>query len=129
MPDAANSPTLGPIGQIAVNAKDLPRAVRFYRDALGMRFLFEAPKMAFFDAAGVRLMLAVADEPELAHPSSILYFRVSDIDAAHTALTARGVEFVRAPQLTAKMPDHELWMAFFHDSEANLLALMAEQPI
>ena len=72
---------------------------------------------------------APAEEPQLDHPSSILYFRVSDIDGAHTALTARGVEFVRPPQLTAKMPDHELWIAFFRDSEANLLALMAEKAL
>ena len=95
MPDIATGPHLGPIGQIAVNVKDLPRAVRFYRDSLGVPLLFEVPKMAFFDADGVRLMLAVAEEPQLDHPSSILYFRVSDIDGAHTALTARGVEFGR----------------------------------
>ena len=71
------------IGQIAVNARDLPRAVRFYRDTLGLPFLFEVPGMAFFDCGGIRLLVGTAVRPELDHPSSILYFRVADIRATH----------------------------------------------
>jgi predicted enzyme related to lactoylglutathione lyase len=119
---------LGAIGQIAVNAHDIPRAVKFYRDALGMRFLFEAPpKMAFFDCGGVRLMLSLPENADFDHPGSVLYFRVDDIDQTHAALKGRGVNFVDAPHLIARMPDHELWMTFFKDSEGNTLALMAEK--
>lgn len=119
---------LGAIGQIAMNAHDIPRAVAFYRDALGMRLLFEAPpKMAFFDCAGVRLMLSLPETPEYDHAGSPLYFRVDDIGQAYAALKERGVPFVDQPHLVARMPDHELWMTFFKDSEGNTLALMAEK--
>jgi predicted enzyme related to lactoylglutathione lyase len=121
-------PGLAAIGQIAVNAHDIPRAVRFYRDTLGMRLLFEAPpKMAFFDASGVRLMLSLPEREEYDHPGSVLYFRVDDIDASHATLSERGVNFQDKPHLVARMPDHELWMTFFKDSEGNTLALMAEK--
>lgn len=119
---------LGAIGQIAMNAHDIPRAVQFYRDALGMRLLFEAPpKMAFFDCAGVRLMLSLPETPEYDHAGSVLYFRVDDIEQAYAALKERGVPFADQPHLVARMPDHELWMTFFKDSEGNTLALMAEK--
>ena len=126
----ATAPSLGlsAIGQIAMNATDIPRAVAFYRDALGMRLLFEVPpKMAFFDCAGVRLMLSLPETPEYDHAGSVLYFRVDDIDQAYAQLTERGVEFRDKPHLIARMPDHELWMSFFKDSEGNTLALMAEK--
>jgi methylmalonyl-CoA/ethylmalonyl-CoA epimerase len=118
---------LSTIGQIAMVAKDVPRATAFYRDRLGMRFLFEFPGLAFFDCGGVRLMLSRAEKPEFDHPGSVLYFKVDDIEATHGELTARGVEFIEGPHLVAKLPDHELWMAFFNDSEGNTLALMHEK--
>jgi methylmalonyl-CoA/ethylmalonyl-CoA epimerase len=118
---------LGTIGQISMRATDLPRAVAFYRDVLGVRHLFDAgPRLSFFDCAGVRLMLSPAESPEFDHPGSVLYFRVDDIEAAYRTLTDRGASFVDRPHLIAKLPDHELWMAFFRDSEGNTLALMSE---
>lgn len=126
----ATTPSLGlaTIGQIAMNAHDIPRAVRFYRDALGMQLLFEVPpKMAFFDCAGVRLMLSLPEPAEHDHPGSVLYFRVDDIEQAFATLKDRGVAFEGQPHLIARMPDHELWMTFFKDSEGNTLALMAEK--
>lgn len=114
------------IGQIAVTAHDLPRAVAFYRDTLGVRFLFEVPKMAFFDAGGVRLMLGVPEDPKFDHPASIIYYRVADIEAAAARIAAKGGNFLSPPHLIAKLPDHDLWMAFFNDSEGNTLALMSE---
>jgi methylmalonyl-CoA/ethylmalonyl-CoA epimerase len=115
---------LSAIGQIAVNAKSIERATAFYRDTLGMKHLFSAPpKMAFFDCAGIWLLLGEAEDAEFDHPSSILYFDVPDIAAAHTALAGRGVEFRQAPHLVHRAPDYELWLAFFNDSEGNLHAL------
>lgn len=114
------------IGQISVPVHDLGTAVQFYRDILGIRFLFEVPKMAFFDCAGVRLMLAIPEEPEFDHPSSILYFEVDDIQGAYNKLSQREVKFTDQPHLVAKMPDHELWMAFFKDPDDNTHALMSE---
>jgi predicted enzyme related to lactoylglutathione lyase len=118
--------TLSAIGQIAMNAHDINRATTFYRDSLGLPFLFAAGQMSFFDCQGVRLMLGVASAPQYDHPGSVLYFTVDDINAAHAELQARGVRFKGVPHLVARMPDHELWMAFFDDTEGNTLALMAE---
>ncbi len=118
---------LGTIGQIAVTVTELDRAVAFYRDTLGMRFLFQAPpQMAFFDCGGVRLLLGVNESGATDHGSSIIYYKVDDIIAATAALTARGVTFTEPPRMIARMPDHELWLASFHDSEGNVLALMSE---
>ena len=117
------------IGQIAVNAHDVERATAFYRDALGMRFLFAAPgPLAFFDCGGIRLMLSRPEKPEFDHPGSILYFKVDDIQAAHAALAGRGVRFEGTPHKVASLPDHDLWLAFFRDSEENFLGLMSEVP-
>jgi catechol 2,3-dioxygenase-like lactoylglutathione lyase family enzyme len=127
MPATTTALGLSAIGQISMIAHDIPRATQFYRDTLGMRLLFEVPKMAFFDCAGVRLMLSLPENAEFDHPGSVLYFRVDDIASAHTTLKDRGVAFVDEPHLVAKMPDHELWMTFFKDSEGNTLALMAEK--
>jgi predicted enzyme related to lactoylglutathione lyase len=117
------------LGQLSMNAKDLGRATAFYRDVLGLPFLFEVPKMAFFDLDGIRLMLATPENPAYDHPGSILYFRVPDIREAHATLSQRGAPFDTEPQMIADMGDHELWMAFFKDSEGNQLALMAEIPL
>ena len=127
MPDTATDVRLTRIGQISIIVHDLERAVAFYRDSLGMSFLFQAPpKMAFFDCGGIRLMLGVPEDAEFDHPSSILYFKVDDIQGTDKTFQERGVEFRGEPHLIARMPDHELWMAFFRDSEGNTLALMSE---
>ena len=125
------SPSFGlrALGQLSMNAKDLGRATAFYRDVLGVPFLFEVPKMAFFNLSGLRLMVATPETPEYDHPGSVLYFKVEDIQAAHALLSSRGVTFDAEPHLIAAMGDHELWMAFFKDTEGNTLALMAEIPL
>jgi methylmalonyl-CoA/ethylmalonyl-CoA epimerase len=118
---------LAQIGQIAVPVSDLERAIAFYRDTLGMRFLFQAPPgLGFFDCAGVRLLLDAPAKAQADTYSSVIYYKVDDIDAAFATLSARGVVFEAKPYLLAKMPDHELWMAFFRDPDRNVLALMSE---
>jgi methylmalonyl-CoA/ethylmalonyl-CoA epimerase len=115
------------IGQIAVNIKDLDRAVAFYRDVLGLAFLFQAPpSLAFFDCGGVRLMLSPPEGPEHDHPGSVIYYVVENIQAAYAGILARGAESAGEPHMIAKMPDHDLWMAFVKDSEGNLVGLMSE---
>ncbi|HEX4001122.1 MAG TPA: VOC family protein [Candidatus Acidoferrales bacterium] len=114
------------LGQIAIHAHDVERATAFYRDVLGLKFLFAAGQLAFFDCAGVRLMLDKPENPEFVHPSSILYFSVADIQDAHHKLIDAGVEIVAEPNVIAKMPDHDLWMSFFRDTEGNVMALMSE---
>lgn len=118
--------SLSTIGQIAMTAHDIERATAFYRDTLGVPYLFSAGTMAFFDCGGTRLMLGLPSGPEYDHAGSILYFKVDDIHSTHDSLEARGVRFKGKPHLVARMPDHELWMAFFVDTEDNTLALMAE---
>jgi methylmalonyl-CoA/ethylmalonyl-CoA epimerase len=117
------------LGQIAINAHDVERAATFYQDALGLKLLFKAPPgLAFFDCGGVRLMLTLPEKPEFDHPSSILYFAVPDIQAAHARMKGNGVRFEDEPHLLARMPKHDLWMTFFRDSENNLMGLMSEVP-
>jgi methylmalonyl-CoA/ethylmalonyl-CoA epimerase len=122
------SAALGTIGQIAITVKDVDRATRFYRDTLGMKFLFEFPGLAFFDAGGVRLMLSRAEDPRFDHPASILYYKVADIKATHAALEAKGVTVEEVPHIVAPMPDHDLWIGSYVDSEGNHFALMSEVP-
>jgi predicted enzyme related to lactoylglutathione lyase len=121
--------SLGEISQISVNVHDLDRAVAFYKDTLGITHLFSVPgRMAFFDCRGIRLMLAIPERTDLDHPSSILYFKVADIEQAYEALVSRNVHFDTKPILVAPMATHDLWLAEFRDSENNVLALMCEKP-
>lgn len=114
------------VGQVSVNVKDVQRAIGFYRDVLGLPFLFEIPNAAFFQAGAVRLYLSKPERPEFDHPGSVLYYRVADIHSAFEGIREAGAQIEHEPHLLARMPDHELWMAFFRDTEGNLAALMSE---
>jgi len=118
---------LSTIGQIALTVRDSSRSVAFYRDVLGMKLLFEMPGMGFFDCNGIRLMLSGSETGETY--STIVYFKVPDIRVAYETLRGREVAFDREPHMIARMPEHELWMAFFRDPDRNLLALMTEVPL
>ena len=118
---------LSTIGQIALTVRDSARSVAFYRDVLGMKLLFEMPDMGFFDCNGIRLMLSGSETGETY--STIVYFKVPDIRVAYETLRGREVAFDREPHMIARMPEHELWMAFFRDPDRNLLALMTEVPL
>ena len=113
------------IGQIALTVTDLARAVIFYRDTVGIIFLFEASNLALFDCGGARLMLTIPETPESAC-GSISCCKTVDIQATSNELTAKGVKFEFPARMIAKMPDHDLWMAFLRDTEGNLAALMSE---
>lgn len=127
MTTAPSATTPSRIAQIAINVKDLPRAIAFYRDKLGLRFLFEAPpNMAFFDCGGVRLMMGIPEKPEFDHPSSIIYYHVADITATTEKLRKHGVTIEGEPHLVAKMEKFDLWLGFIRDSENNPVGLMSE---
>ena len=118
---------LSTIGQIAIPVNDVDRAIAFYKDVLGMKFLFKAPPgLGFFDCNGVRLLVDAVPEQQIVKYSNIIYFKVDDIQEAFSQLEDRDLIFEQKPHLVAKMPDHELWMAFFRDPDDNLLALMCE---
>lgn len=119
--------TISGLAQVAIPAKDLARASAFYKK-LGLKHLFDAPPgLSFFDCGGVRLMVEVPSAPEFAHRSSILYFRVADIEGDFARLKDAGVAFRDTPHRVAKLPDREIWMCFFEDSEGNVHALTAER--
>ena len=116
------------IRQIAVTVGDVDAALAFYRDALGLTFLFQpAPTLAFLQAGDVRLMLTTPQGAGAVGANSILYFTVDDIVATQAALVARGATEERPPQLAARMPDHELWTGFLRDPDGNLVGLMEEK--
>ena len=116
---------LSTIGQVLVPVSDVARATAFYRDKLGMRFLFEYPGMAFFDAGGVRLYLAQPEAPEFRGVATI-YYRVSDLAASVATLEARGVAFTEQPHLVHRDGTSQLWMAFTTDPDGNNVGLMSE---
>ena len=122
------NPNLSTIRQIAITVSDVERAVKFYRDVLGLPFLFSpGPNLAFLDAGGIRLMLSTPQGAGEAGKNSILYFSVSDINSVHASLIERGATNERDPALTAKMPDHELWTGFLRDPDGNVVGLMEEK--
>ena len=128
MPATASAATSAALGQIALTVADVERSTTFYRDAVGLRFLFAAgPTLAFLDLGGVRLMLSAPEGEFRPGSSTVLYIKVPDIDSAHRDMSARGVPFVDQPHLISRMPDHDLWMSFFRDPDGHTLALMCER--
>lgn len=118
---------LGQLGQIGMTVTDIERSVTFYRDVIGLKFLFRVPNLAFFDCAGIRLMLGLPEaNGEAFHP--ILYFRVDDIQEVAEELTRRGVNFETKPTLVARMEKQDLWLAAFRDPDRNVIELMSEVP-
>ena len=115
------------IGQIAITVDDLAKSKDFYQNVLGMKFLFDAGNMAFFQCGDIRFMIG-SSEQAVQRGGTILYFKVPDIRGAHGLLEKHGVEFEQAPHLVAKMPDHDLWMAFLKDPDGNILGMMSEVP-
>ena len=130
MTELAPAVCLDRVGQIAINVRNIDRATTFYRDVLGMKFLFAAPPgLAFFDCGGVRLMLTTPESPEHASMSSVIYYAVPDVAVAHQSLVERGVVFDGEPHIVARMETIELWMASLRDTEGNLLAVMCEKKV
>ena len=119
---------LSEIGQIAVTVSSIEGALPFYRDALGLTFLFSpAPDLAFLTAGTVRIMLSTPQGAGTIGANSVLYFKVADIAAAYAAIVNRGASGEQAPHFVAKLPDHELWLAFLRDPDGNLVGLMEEK--
>ena len=118
------------IGQIHISVTDIDRAVAFYRDVVGLNFLFQVPgqPMAFFECGGVRLYLGIPSDPRY-KANSFLYYRVEDIDAAYERLKAKGVAFLNEPRLIHKTDESELWMTGFQDPDGNYAQIMCEKPL
>lgn len=117
------------VGQLLVPVEDLERATAFYRDTLGLPFLFSAPpQMSFFQSGSVRLLVGVPESDRPRQRGSMVYFRVADIHAVHQTLMERGVVFQARPQVVHRTPTMELWLTEFRDPDGNELALMSETP-
>lgn len=122
---AVNTPQLG---QVAVTVSDVQAALRFYREVIGLTFLFSpSPNLAFVSDGNVRIMLTTPEGAGAVGSNSILYFKVRDLEATHKSMVAKGGVNAREPQLTARLPDHELWIAFLKDPDGNLVGLMEEK--
>lgn len=117
------------VGQIGVTVKDLGRALVFYKEKLGLTLLFNTDTMAFFECNGLRLLLSFPEKEEFASSSSVIYFQVNDIKSIYENLVDKGVIFIDAPHMVAKMGQVETWMVFFKDTEGNTHALMSEVQI
>jgi methylmalonyl-CoA/ethylmalonyl-CoA epimerase len=119
--------SLGSLAQVAVTFHDVPGAVAWYRDVLGLPLMFETNGMAFFAMGDVRLMMTKPEQPEHDHPASVLYFKVPDIEAAYTALGARGAVFEDQPHVVGKMGNTEIWMCLLRDKERHLIGITEER--
>lgn len=122
------SPALGRIGQIALSVTDMDRSIAFWRDTVGLKFLFQAPNVAFFDVAGVRLMLGAAESDAKA-AGTVLYFETTDLDATFAAIRDRGASVAKngKPHFIAKLGAKDLWMGFLEDPDGHVFALMEER--
>ena len=118
---------LNQIGQIALAVSNTDRSEAFY-EKLGLRKLYRYGDLAFFDCAGIRLMLSPNDDGAAIVPQGAIYFRVADLALTVTELRAKGLELFSEPHLIAPMPDHDLWMAFIKDPDGHLIGLMMEAP-
>ena len=118
--------TIELIGQIAVNVKDVTRAVAFYKDVIGLPLLFESNGLAFFLCGETRLLLSLPEKAEFDHPSSVLYFKTDKLSSTIMSMTEAGAEFIDEPHMVGKMGNIEIWMAFFKDGEGNTHAIMSE---
>jgi len=128
---AAPSFALAKLGQVALTATDMDKAVTFYSDVLGLRLVarFDPPGLAFFNlGGGTRLLLSATAS------AASLYFNVDDLNAAMRALKKRGVAFLQKPAMIHRddagafgKKGTEEWMVFFHDPSGNLLALVEKR--
>lgn len=125
----AATPVVSGITQILIRCAEMPRAVAFYRDVLGIPLLFETNGLAFFQCGPTRLMLGVAETPESDRLSSMLYFTTSDINASASVLRANGAKVVNDPHLIANMGGREIWLCEWHDTEGNIMAFMEERAV
>ncbi len=115
--------------QVAMTTVDLERSIGFYRNVPGLPLIanFDPPGLVFFRVGEIRLCIQKVDQVEAT--SSVLYFRVQDINAATVSLKDQSIEpgqdaevvFRDAQGQFGEAGDEE-WIAFFRDLDGHLLA-------
>src|SRR4029077_4216724 len=115
------------VTQLLIPIDDFERGVAFYRDVLGLPFLFAAPpQMAFFQCGAVRLLVGVTPAGQKVQRGSQIYFGVKDIQSVYSSLSTQGVELKTRPHIENRSATSEVWLAEFVDPDGNQLALMSE---
>jgi len=123
-------PGITGFAQVALNVKDLDSAVAFYRDVLGLAFLFSAPpSLAFLQCGPTRVMLNGDPKAPAPDGGPILYYAVGDIEAAFAAITAKGAPVKEAPKAIARVGGREVWLGFTEDPDGHPVGIMSEVPV
>lgn len=91
---------------------DMDRAVKFYRDVLGLPLKFQSPDWSEFSTGDTSLALHAASEKNPAGRME-LGFNVANLEKFHQEMTAKGVQFTMPP---AKQDFGDV-LAQFLDSE------------
>lgn len=122
-------PNVGGLAQVAISVRDLDASLVFYRDVLGLRFLFRAPpSLAFLQCGSTRIMLsAQAGEEPASHP--ILYYDVPDLQRALAAIRNHDVPVRAEPHVVARLDTAEIWLALVEDPDGHLVGLMSERSV
>jgi methylmalonyl-CoA/ethylmalonyl-CoA epimerase len=115
--------------QVALTVTDVDAARTFYRDRLGLRLMFEANNMLFFDVGGTRLMIARDEARQRsARPAGILYFHVEDFAAALVRLQGTRAALVGPVETVQTTAAGSLRLQQFEDADGNMLAIMGFVP-
>lgn len=116
------------LGQLAVTVENVDKSLEFYRDILGLKFLFSpSENLVFLQCGPTRIMLSTPQGAGEVGKNSIPYFTVSEIEKFYEQAITRGAVKEREPQFAAQMPDHELWIGFLKDPDGNLVGIMEEK--
>lgn len=121
-------PLISGFAQIAIASADPHTLAVYYRDVVGLPFLFEAGGMHFLQAGPSRLMIYGADAQHSVKGGAIVYLEASDWSAAEAKLEANGAAFAHGAQVVMKEPGRELALRPFTDPEGHKLALMGWRP-
>lgn len=113
------------ITAVMLGVRDIPAALAFYRDTLGLAVIMQESQLALVQSGVVMLGLSrghAQSAPHIAGATEVV-FRVDNVRAAQQALTARGIAFLGEPrQITATD-----WASHFRDADGHLLSIFGPE--